>query len=66
VGADPPIAGQELAPMDAIGKPIQDLILIINKADRTGDLERTAAVIPETIQNANMCDPFLDRHFAHS
>jgi GTP-binding protein EngB required for normal cell division len=44
VGADPPIAGEELALVEAIGKQVQDLILVINKADRTTDAERTAAV----------------------
>ena len=44
VGADPPIAGEELALVEAVGKQIQDLILVINKADRTSDPERAAAV----------------------
>jgi GTP-binding protein EngB required for normal cell division len=44
VGADPPIAGEELAMVEAIGKQVQDLILVINKADRTSDSERAAAV----------------------
>jgi GTP-binding protein EngB required for normal cell division/Mg2+ and Co2+ transporter CorA len=43
VGADPPIAGEELALVEAVGKQVQDLILVINKADRTSDPERTAA-----------------------
>jgi len=43
VGADPPIAGEELALVDAVGKQVQDLILVINKADRTSDPERAAA-----------------------
>ena len=44
VGADPPIAGEELALVESIGAQVQDLILIINKADRTSDPERAAAV----------------------
>ena len=44
VGADPPIAGEELALVEAVGKQVHDLILIINKADRTTDAERAAAV----------------------
>lgn len=44
VGADPPIAGEELALVEAVGKQVQDLILVINKADRTSDAERAAAV----------------------
>jgi GTP-binding protein EngB required for normal cell division len=43
VGADPPIAGEELALVESIGKQVQDLILVINKADRTTDPERAAA-----------------------
>ena len=43
VGADPPIAGEELALVESIGTQVQDLILIINKADRTSDPERAAA-----------------------
>jgi predicted GTPase len=44
VGADPPIAGEELALVEAVGKEVRDLILVINKADRTTDPERAAAV----------------------
>ena len=44
VGADPPIAGEELELVEAVGKRVQDLILVINKADRTTDPERAAAV----------------------
>ena len=43
VGADPPIAGEELALVEAVGRQVQDLILVINKADRTSDTERAAA-----------------------
>jgi GTP-binding protein EngB required for normal cell division len=43
VGADPPIGGEELALVEAVGKQVQDLILVINKADRTSDPERAAA-----------------------
>jgi len=44
VGADPPIAGEELALVEEVGRQVQDLILVINKADRTTDPERAAAV----------------------
>ena len=44
VGADPPIAGEELALVAHVGKQVRDLILVINKADRTSDAERAAAV----------------------
>jgi GTP-binding protein EngB required for normal cell division len=43
VGADPPIAGDELALVEAVGKQVPNLILVINKADRTSDPERAAA-----------------------
>ena len=43
VGADPPIAGEELSLVEAVGKQVQNLILVINKADRTSDAERAAA-----------------------
>jgi GTP-binding protein EngB required for normal cell division len=43
VGADPPIAGEELTLVESIGRQVQDLILVINKADRTSDPERAAA-----------------------
>jgi hypothetical protein len=44
VGADPPLAGEELALVEDVGRHIQNLILILNKADRTTDDERAAAV----------------------
>jgi predicted GTPase len=43
VGADPPIAGEELALVESIGTQVQNLILVINKSDRTSNPERAAA-----------------------
>jgi ribosome biogenesis GTPase A len=43
VGADPPLAGEELALAGKVGKEVQNLILVLNKADRTSDAEREAA-----------------------
>lgn len=43
VGADPPLAGEELTLVEAVGKQVRDLILVLNKADRTTDTERAAA-----------------------
>ena len=43
VGADPPIAGEELALVETVGRQVPDSILVINKADRTSDAERAAA-----------------------
>jgi Dynamin family len=44
VGADPPIAGEELALVENVGKQVHDLLVVINKADRTSDEERRVAV----------------------
>ena len=44
VGADPPIAGEELALVEEVGKQVQHLLVVLNKADRTSDEERRAAV----------------------
>jgi Dynamin family len=43
VGADPPIAGEELALVSEIGKQVANLIIVLNKADRTSEEERTIA-----------------------
>ncbi len=44
MGADPPLAGEELAMVEAVGRQVEKLILVLNKADRTSDAERAAAV----------------------
>ena len=44
IGADPPLAGEELALVEAVAKHVDDLIIVLNKADRTTDAERSAAV----------------------
>lgn len=44
VGADPPIAGEELALVEEVGKQVHDLLVVLNKADRTSDEERRVAV----------------------
>jgi len=43
VGADPPIAGEELALVGEIGKQVAHLVIVLNKADRTSEEERTIA-----------------------
>jgi hypothetical protein len=43
VGADPPLAGEELVLVEAVAKQAKDLILILNKADRTTEAEKAAA-----------------------
>jgi predicted GTPase len=42
-GADPPLAGEELALVEAAARHAPDLILVLNKADRTTHAERAAA-----------------------
>lgn len=44
IGADPPLAGEELKLVEAAGKQVHELIVVLNKADRTTDAERLAAV----------------------
>ena len=43
LGADPPIAGDELALVEEIGKHVPDLLIVLNKADRTSEEERRVA-----------------------
>jgi hypothetical protein len=43
IGADPPLAGEELKLVEAVGRQVRELILVLNKADRTTDAERSAA-----------------------
>ncbi len=43
VGADPPLAGEELTLVESIGRQVPNLILVLNKADRTTEPEKTAA-----------------------
>lgn len=44
VGADPPIAGEELALVQAVAKQVPHLLVVLNKADRATDAERQAAI----------------------
>ena len=44
IGADPPLAGEELLLVEAVARHVQDLIITVNKADRTTDAERAEAV----------------------
>lgn len=44
IGADPPLAGEELVLVEAVSKHVRDLIFVLNKADRTTEAERNAAV----------------------
>lgn len=43
VGADPPIAGEELALAEEVGKYVRELLVVLNKADRATEEERRIA-----------------------
>ena len=43
VGADPPISGEELALVEEVGKQVHDVLVVMNKADRTSDEDREIA-----------------------
>jgi len=43
LGADPPIAGEELALVEAVGREVKDLLVVLNKADRVTAEERAVA-----------------------
>ncbi len=44
IGADPPIAGDELALVESVAKEVPDILFVLNKADRVTEHERNAAV----------------------
>ncbi len=44
IGADPPIAGDELALVESVAKEIPDILFVLNKADRVTEHERNAAI----------------------
>jgi len=44
VGADPPIAGEEMALVEEVSKHVRQLIVVLNKADRATEAERQIAV----------------------
>ncbi len=43
LGADPPLAGEELKLIEAVGRYVDKMIVVLNKADRASETERTAA-----------------------
>lgn len=43
VGTDPPIAGEELALVEEVGKHVRQLLVVLNKADRATATERRIA-----------------------
>lgn len=44
IGTDPPLSGEELDLVDSVSHDVHDLIFVLNKADRSSDLERSSAV----------------------
>jgi hypothetical protein len=43
IGADPPISGDELAVVETVAAHVQDLLCVVNKADRVTERELTTA-----------------------
>jgi dynamin family protein len=44
IGADPPIAGDELTLVESVAKEVPDILFVLNKADRATEHEREVAV----------------------
>jgi GTP-binding protein EngB required for normal cell division len=44
IGADPPIAGDELALVESVAKEVPNILFVLNKADRVTKADRDAAV----------------------
>ena len=44
IGADPPISGDELDLVETASSQIQDILFVLNKADRVTEAERAAAI----------------------
>ncbi len=44
IGADPPISAEELQIVETVARDVHDLFFVLNKADRTSDSERAAAL----------------------
>jgi predicted GTPase len=58
IGADPPIAGDELALVEDVAKRIPDLLFVLNKADRVTEHEREAAVaFAKQVLGDRICRP---------
>lgn len=43
VGADPPISGEELSMVEEVGRRVRDILVVMNKADRTSEEDRRIA-----------------------
>jgi GTP-binding protein EngB required for normal cell division len=44
IGADPPLSGEELQLVETVAQEVRDLFFVLNKADRTNEAERSAAL----------------------
>jgi predicted GTPase len=44
IGADPPLAREELAVIEVLARQVEDLVIVLNKPDRTTPQENAAAV----------------------
>lgn len=44
IGADPPLSGDELELVTAVASEVQDLFIVLNKADRVNETDRAAAI----------------------
>lgn len=59
VGADPPIAGEELALVEAVSRHVTNILVVINKADRvTGDELSTAAAFTTKMLESRLQNRF--------
>jgi hypothetical protein len=43
LGADPPLSGDELALVEEVSRSVEDILFVLNKADRTSEQERNEA-----------------------
>jgi GTP-binding protein EngB required for normal cell division len=43
IGTEPPLAGEELALVEAVAREVSDLVIVLNKADRVSQAERDTA-----------------------
>jgi GTPase SAR1 family protein len=45
IGADPPLSGDELELVETAAQEIQDIVFVLNKADRTSESDRSSALL---------------------
>jgi GTP-binding protein EngB required for normal cell division len=66
VGADPPIAGDELALIEAVSQHVTNILVVVNKADRVTDTElKTAAAFTAKMLKGRLQRP-VDEVYAVS